>query len=352
MIEELKKYRESPALSQSFLKKILTNDTKEDKKPKIQFLIGSLVDCLITTPELVNDWFYISQIEKYPAPQIKEVFDTYYAKLVEDEVNIEWNDALLLETYRQVSNSRKKDETVLEDLKKEEEYWNDLSIANGRSIVSQEYWNRCNLVASSLMSNPEVNKYIVDDLFQEVMFQAPLYWKYTSIDGEVSKDCKGLLDCYIMNHKEKTVQIVDIKTTSDSLDGWKYNIARRFRYDFQLSYYFYGMQKYIDANLPGYRQLNPVLIVENVNYYGKPRIYELTDDDLYIGTYGCERQNKVIIFDRDIDNNVLNADWEMQKIHGWKDAIEIYNQCQLLGLPDYDLTYYQNKGKFALNLWT
>ena len=349
--EALQAYRDSDAISQSFLKKVLVNDNREEKKGKIQFIVGSLVDAILTTPELVDDWFYISNIQKYPTPQIKEVFDTYYQMLCDNDLPIVWDDTALLSVFRQVSNSRSKDDKVLESLNAEADYWNNLFDAGGRQIVSQEYWNKCHLVASSLLTNSVTFDYFISDLNKEVIFQQPLYWKYTDINEGFEIDCKGLLDILIVDHYNKTVQIADLKTTADSLTTWKYNVSRRHRTDFQLAFYHYGVRQSYKDVYPDYKLLNPVIILENVDYPGKPRIYQLTDDDLFIGTYGCEREGKSIIYDRDIDGNKLNVDWESDKIYGWQDAINIYWQCKTLGLPDYDLEYYKKKGLYQLNLW-
>jgi hypothetical protein len=345
---ELKKYRDDEGISQSFLKKVITNDVSPDKPKKLQFLVGSLIDALLTTPECVKNWFYISKIDKYPAPQIKLVFDTYYERLAEAELPIIWDDQELLSMFREISNSRTKDDKVLESLNTEADYWNNLYDANGRSIVSQEYWNKCCLVASSLMANPLTTKYFDKD---NNTFQQPLYWKYTDTMNGWSYNCKGLTDCLHWNHEDKTVQIVDLKTTQDNLSSWKYNVARKHSPIFQLSYYWHGLNHFLFDTGSKYKQELPMLIVENVDYPGKPRIFNLTQQDLYVGTYGAELQRNMIVYDKDEKGNLLDVDWEMKKIYGWKEAIEIYHECQLLGLPDYDIEYHKTHGISDLNLW-
>lgn len=350
MVDQLKRieeYWKSDALSQSFLKKVLSND-KSDKKDSVQFMVGSLVDCLLTSPELVDEWFYVSDLEKYPSPQIKEVLDLYYNQLVEEGESIIWNDEKVLKIFRNVSNSRTGDAKVLEMLY--DPYWKELEKAEGRKIVSKEYWTKCMSISMNLFTNPVTREYFQKTEDSELLFQYPLYWKYKN--SEYEYDCKGLADIVILNHKEKTVRLVDLKTTSDNLQSWKYNVARRFRYDIQLSFYNYGLHCIFTEKLPDYIVLNPIVIVENVDFPGKPRVFELNTDDLYVGRHGCERQERTIVFEKDISENALSVDFEITKIYGWEHAIGLYHKSLVYGLDDFDIEYHENKGNFSLNLWT
>lgn len=347
--EELQKYRNNPAISQSYLKKVLSNDLQpEDDIKKPHFLIGGLVDTLLTTRDCVDDWYYISKVEKYPPPQVKEAFDTFYQYLAVRELPFIWDDSALLQIFRNISDVKTRDELVLEKFEKEKEYWDDLVQADGREVVSKEYWDKCNLVASSLLTNPITSRYFVPDLFSEPKFQCPLYWDYVDVLEGWRENCKGLADILVFDYPNRTIQLVDIKTTSESLATWKRSNGRKYRIDIQMSYYYGGVSKLY----PDLKQLNPLIIVENVNYPGKPQIFELTQDDLYVGRYGCQRQKNMIIYDRTNEGEPLNVDWETDNILGWQNAINIYHQSKLLGLKDFDIDYFRTGGVSNLNLWT
>lgn len=338
--QELIDYRNNTAISQSELKGVLSNNVKPFKG-SIASMVGGIVDAVLTSPECLEDWFYVSNLPKYPKPQIKLVFDTYYEKLVETESDIVWSTEMLLQTFREISNSNSKDDTVMASLLAEQYYWDSLKEANGRVVVSQEYWNKCNLVASSLKHNSITWTFFQEDLFKEIEFQKPVYWKYVDA-GNTEVECKGLIDIFIIDHHNKTVQIVDIKTTGDSLVTWKKNIARKHNPAFQLAYYYEG----INQLYPQYTQLNPVLVVENVDYPGKPRVFDFTSTDLIHGRHGCIRQKNTIITEG------VDEDHEVEVIHGWETAIERYIQAKQLGLPDYDIEYAYTRGRSNLNLWT
>lgn len=340
-LKEIQKYWESDAISQSFLKKVLVNDTST-KKESLSMVSGSLIDCLITTPYLTDELFYVSKLEKYPTPQVKEVLDTYYKNLIEQGKEIEWNDDELLKVFRSVSSSKTGDSKVLEMLA--DPYWIELEKAGTRKIISKEYWDKCNSVAMIVLTHPVTSGYFTKSKRKEILFQHPMYWTYKDEERGDSHNCKGLIDMLIIDNDNKTLQIIDIKTTSDSLSSWKYNIARKFRYDFQLSFYNYGLKEM--AEKMGYDILNPSIIVENIEFPGKPRVYNLTDYDLLIGMEGCKRLSKELFY-----MNGPTMAKEVNTIYGWKNAIEIYNKSLTLNLNDYDVEYHENEGSYDFSLW-
>lgn len=337
--QQLIDYRSNTALSQSELKGVLSNNIKPFKG-SIASMVGNLVDCILTTPECLEDWFYVTNLPKYPKPQIKQVFDNYYNMLVENELDIEWDNFTLLQIFREVSSVNTGDDKVIENLLKEEEYWNSLMEANGRIVVSQDYWNKCQLVAQSLKNHELTKEFFHNDLFKDVQFQVPIFWKYVNEEGD-EEECKGLIDILLKDEVNNTVQIVDIKTTGDSLNTWKKNIARKHNPVFQLSYYYEGIKQLF----PDCTQLNPIIILENVDYPGKPRVFDFTSTDLIHGKHGCIRQKNKIVTE-DVDES-----YEEEIIYGWQYAMEKYIQCKKLGLPDFDLEYHQ-KPRQNFNLWT
>lgn len=340
-LKEIEKYWKTDAISQSFLKNVLTNDTSK-KSESLSMMTGSLIDCIITTPYLVESLFYISELEKHPTPQVKEVLDTYYKKLIEEEKPIEWDDAEVLKIFRSISSSKTGDSKVLEMLA--DHYWLELEKAGKRKIISKEFWEKCNHVAMIILTHPVTSGYFTKSKEKEILFQHPIYWTYKEAKEHLF-GCKGLVDMLIIDHNKKTLQIVDIKTTSDSLSSWKYNIARKFRYDFQLSFYNYGLKEM--AEKMGYDILNPSIIVENIEFPGKPRVYNFTDYDLLIGMEGCKRTSKELFY---INGQAMTK--EVNTIYGWKNAIDIYDKSLDLKLNDYDVDYHENEGSYDFNLWT
>lgn len=348
--QQLIDYREAEGLSQSFLKTVISESTKEFKG-SVATMLGNLTDTLLCVPECVDDLYYISDVKSYPKPQVKEVWDKYYENLVLAKSDLEIDNLPLLEVYRSISNLKSDDEKMLSNLMEGEYYFNDLVASTGKEVISQEYYIKCEMVANSLRTHESTWRFFNQQDGVEIQYQVPLYWKYTDpVDGW-SYNCKGLLDMLVIDHNNKTIQNPDVKTTGDSLKTWKKKIARKHRPDFQLSYYDYGLKQWAKEHYPDYTVINPCLLVENIDYPGKPIVYNLTDLDLSIGRYGAKKLINEILDNEelpDISEFTLN---EAIEIYGWQQAIEKYHKCQELGLPDFSINYHENKGIEDFNLW-
>lgn len=345
----IQNYRDFGAVSQSELKQVLANSKKEFK-PSVAMLLGSLVDTLITAPDTLDELYHITSVEKYPVKQIKEVWDKYYQICTDENRPLELDNLALLETYKSITSLRSSDDVLLANLMKHESYWEDLVESTGKVVVSNEYWLQCQRVVQSLLTNELTSPYFIEDLHTEIKFQMPLFWTYVDELGW-QEECKGLLDMLIINHKDKTLQIADLKTSGEHLNSWKNNIARKHRLEFQMSYYSYGLTKWHETNYEDYEILNPILIVENVDWPGRPRIFDLTNRDLYIGQYGLDRVKSTLIYARDDMGYPTDLGFEEQRICGWQEALGIYHQAKELGLPDWDVHFQFTGGRGALNLW-
>lgn len=346
-LQEITDYRNFDALSQSFLKSSVINESTKEFKGSVATMLGNLTDTILTIPECVDDLYYISKVKKYPKPQIKEVWDLYYKNLIDNNLDLEIDNLPLLEIYREVSDLKSNDEKMLFNLMEGEYYFKDLVASTGKSVISLEYYEKCSLVAYSMKTNGTTYTYFQERDGVEIQYQVPLYFKYVDPMDGWSYNCKGLLDEIIIDHNEKTIQIIDIKTTSDYLDSWVKNIAKKHRPDLQLAFYTYGLKEWAKEHYHDYTVINPCLIVENVDYPGRPRVFNLTDQDMHIGRYGCQRSKHVI--KPNTDNLQLIQVWD--DIFGWQKAIEKYHQCQELSLPDFCLNYHTTKGVTDLNLW-
>jgi len=352
-LEEVKKYRNDPAHSQSFLKsRVINQSPDKDFKGSVATLLGNLTDTILCLEDYVEDLYYVSDIQVYPKPQVKFVWDEFYKQLVESGGDLEIDNFHLLEIYRAEYENNYKDQTVLDKIMEGEYYWDDLCNSSGKTVVSQEYWDKSVNAANSIRTNESTYKYFYPGEGIEILYQVPLYWKYTDPMDGWSYNCKGLLDIVYIDHNTKQIQVADIKTTGDSLKSWKYNIARKFRYEFQLSYYNYGLKKWAEDKYPDYEVINPCLIVENIDFPGNPRIFNLTALDLDVGGYGCTIDNSTVTVE---SRSILEIPpchiHGTRQIMGWQQAIEKYHQCQELGLDDFNLDYHLTKGIDDLNLW-
>ncbi len=317
-LEQLTQYANSDSLNQSFLKGVIVNKVSS-KPPSIKTLLGSYTDTLITLPEHVNDLFVVDDLT---------LTDTQY-KIIHKIVELgEWDRYTIQQAINEVGyyNNRHKEDVNqdkrIDEFLPFEEIYNTLK--SGKSYIGSQKANEAEMIAMRLLTDKKTARY-----FKDVAYQVPLYWQYDDVE------CKGLLD---MVYADKYCQVRDIKITDASLSEWK-KVARRFRYDWQLSFYAEGASETFP--LP---QANPLLIVYSTTD-NCAEVFELTELDLHTGKYGCERRRSVIeIIEKAQSFN------EVELIYGWNDAIEIYKQAKELGRDDYNIFYNPLENK-PLNLW-
>lgn len=323
-LKEIENYRNSEALSQSDLKYILsnTNYTKQRKESKAM-MVGSLVDMIITMPTEVDNIYYYSDIS-YPEDKYKLVIDKVFE--IYDNPDID-DTQQWLPIFRDLNKLNWKDETVIQNMKdKGLAYWNLKKEIGSKIIVSKEYHHQCNDVACSLISN-NVTKH---EFNENCIYQKPLYWQM-EVDGYIV-NCKALPD--IIEITQNTVQLKDIKTTTEPLSVWEDSNAKRYNVPFQMAYY----MEAISHLYPDKKQLLPKIIVENMNYVGKPRIYQLTEQDIHVGKWGSFIKQEIFSTKPFESHTKIKHSW------GFMEGLHRYIQADVLGLADYDIEYYANKG--------
>lgn len=335
---EIDAYRENDALNQSYLKGVATNDPKIKKNDSesVACLKGSLTDVLCLTPELQDDFYYFSKLEKYPTPQIKESFDKAF------EIDHEWDDLLLLEVFRSISKTKKRDELVLKDFYDNEDYWKDLTDSQGKTVITQDYFNICNSATITLQTHPFTTHHF-DNSDGLISYQVPIYdeivYQYSAYDKTNVKR-KGLLDLFIKDEVNKTVQFKDLKTTSSTPDSW-FKQARQFGYPFQCAWYY----DIINNLFPDYKQLMPELIVYSFAAPSKPFTKVLTEDDLFTGRYGVNHHKSYV------EHSTGLIDVISERVHGWEECLTRYLICQEKEYTDWDIDYWENKGIVTKNIW-
>lgn len=333
-IKQLNEYRDSDNISQSLLKRYLSEKVKKKEKDPISYLIGSLTDAMLTTPDIVDDWYYISELDKYPTDIYRFTIDLFFETGSYKGGAISDYEKELISCFRQKSDLKWKDDTVFKKIAEEaEEYFKEYIKSNGKTIVSQEYYNRCKISSLIVKNHPYTKEYFnVENEDEEILFQHPIYGIIKEDGTEIP--VKGLLDALKLNHNEKTFQVIDLKMTEVNLSEWDY-IAKKLFYPFQLSFYSFLTK----LTYPDYTDKGAVFIVENSLNPGQPRIYKMSHTDYLVGEHGCETISNIKIQDKMYKKSFF--------IKGWRDAIKRYIE----DISGYD-DYIYNKGVYTLNIYT
>lgn len=355
MVEE--NYRDSSAVNQSRLKLLLGNEPNlflTSKEPdlyyeeKDYFIIGNLVDCMLTTPNEFDNKFHVSNIVK-PSDKLMSMVNYIYDKVKQDLPDV--FKTIKLTGAHATDNAIRS--YVLESLEEHkyypswgettrinkiiecQSYWDELVIAEDKQVVTVEEKEKADLIVMSIKSAECSAHYFRPNTKDvENYYQVPLYFTYEDVD------CKALLDIIQVDHRSKTIYIVDVKTMWDNPLNFSKSVLKR-RYDIQISFYYEGLLRdtstiFYELISQGYR-IACRFIVESSNKPGNPINYVVSYETITLGRVGQEA-----IFSPE---GVRLKD----EIVGFKKLIEDYKFYEANGF-DKHIFYYNNNGNMNLVL--
>lgn len=226
-------YRADPAISYSTLS-TFSRETQRiipflfDKKEAEALRFGSLVDCLMTEPETLRDRFFIADF-----PQTSDKISAICKKVYELSGGVRnllaiGEDTLLKVIQEEAYYPNWKESTRIKDVQtKGEEYYNLLSLAGDKTIMSSEDYERAKSCVDQLRNNPFTHDIFFENPFQEDVEKIYQLKFRTETLAEVPVRC--MMDFCIVDHTNKTIRPVDLKTTGkdeekfeDSFIQWLY----------------------------------------------------------------------------------------------------------------------------------
>lgn len=330
-------YRAMPGVSQSLLtqlsfhpryaKYMLEGDV--DKTYTFEdtpMIVGSLVDMLITQPALVERYFCVSTSRKPTSKKVHELASHIVTNgYLENSATAEEAVKKALEdgfSYRTAWDMEKR----LEALKQANlmSFLDEILAAEGKFPVEQDTMLRCELIAQSLQMNPFTEKIFRVQKDVELHKQVELTWELNGVK------CKGLVDLLVINRKEKTIQLYDLKITSEGVYAWP-NKIYKYRYDLQAMFYTLGIQSpefkstYYTED---YTVLPFTFLVESYKYPGTPLMFELESHKL-----------DVALHDGIVDGIFYKG------IYALLDEYKFHIQTDQW---DYFMSEYKNKGKIIV----
>lgn len=226
-----KNYFDDNSISYSMLRNLSVGPAyfkkiqEEEQDDKEHFIIGSCVDILLTEPDRFWEKYALefSEVcEKVPTPQIRDYGGFLYAGLSEEEA------------FQRTNFKREKLESVKEKFEKEAKEWfewvkkkgeYEKSIV-GKQVISNIQYSLITKIVESLKTNRFTRKYFENTIGTKVdkHLQLEIYWEYK---GE---KCKSKLDSVIVDHENKTIEPIDVKTTGNSVFSFDFS-ALKWRYD-------------------------------------------------------------------------------------------------------------------------
>lgn len=374
-------YREVWGVSQSAIKdfqfksprkwKDIWIDKKIDPgKNEDTFVMGSLIDTLLFTPELLEKRFYIGE-EKLPSKAIAHIVKDYYHSIIRENATIQENNQFYPEPVPFLSftldhkdillacanrycfkdgddekcswQSGWKDETRVKSLmEKGADYFESLKQANGRKVISPEMNMEALGLKEILYKDPDVRDYFVASEENELLFQLEIYTTYPLENGE-SIPLKGALDIVRFDHKAKTAQIIDFKSSYSAFNF--IGSIKQFGYCDQLSFYDFLLREWMIETCQGrycdYKMLPPINIVIDITDK-VPYIYEYDWKDIALAADG----NYKYLF-----NLFQTHDHNAKLRRGWRNILNEICWHWQNNLWQKPKELYENK-KIKLNLLT
>jgi len=229
-------YRKDPALSYSTLAKFEREgfhklDTLFDKVETSSLIFGSMVDTLITgSKEEFDELFFVADFPLIPDNE-SDVVKDIYNNSPKNIINLKDVDPkIILDSCNRLSyRNNWKDQTRIDKIIQDgEEYFGILSVSENKKVVSSEDYKKAVLCKQAIEYSPATKDFFVTDPFSneniERIFQSD------TLLPEISLRC--MVDLLNVNHDKKTIQPIDLKTSSHYEDEF-YKSFIQWRYDIQ-----------------------------------------------------------------------------------------------------------------------
>ena len=285
-----KEYRESRATNYSLLKAqashpivaktfIDNSGINSISTPSLEW--GTLIDCLMTTPEEFDNMFFISKTDKIPQDKMLLMCNEVWRSANGVIENI--TDDMILTARTVVEyDARLKGETVLAKFKDEcGEYIEDLKEAGAKSIITKQYYTEAVDYIAEIKANRFLVKFLngVQDADSASQTQLAIEDDISipSIHGTLVK-CKIKIDQCIISNDHTKATIIDYKTC-DNVDMF---IANYFKYKYYIQGGFYH---YV------LKQAMPTLKFVEMYFVAMGRdkrvlIYKMSDHELELAKFG------------------------------------------------------------------
>lgn len=369
-----KDYSNAFGISQSSLKEFRFKSPKAWKsiwidrqsdvnKKDDNFVFGSLVDTLLFTPKELDNRFYIADVNKIPKGPTEKIIRNVFKKAYENKLFLETNKLILPETFEDSElkladykedilancisedwQPRWKSETRVNKIIEEgSEYFNLLTQSGGKKIITSETNLEGIAVVNSLRSSNLVSKYFKPGETYNNIYQLELYYDYVDDETLQSVPLKAALDIVHVDYNNKTVQLVDFKTSYSAYDFLK--SIKQYSYCDQLSFYNFILKEKLkeeqfrtEYSIPeDFKMLAPINIVIDKDE-SIPYVYQYNWDDITISKDG----NAKFLFDlyqtqvhaskikkgwlelvKDIAWHIQNNKWDYPREHYETGAIHV-----------------------------
>ncbi len=208
-------YRADPALSYSRLSQFFKNGPKtliSNEKidtPSLRF--GSCVDTILTAPEEFDDRFYVADIDRFSDSIRKMTEDLFNPEIEELALIDDATILMILDTYQYQTNwkSQTRIDKII-DLGSD--YYTVLKYSTGKIVISPQEFSEAQSCVMTLKTHAWSYQIFECNEDEEILYQL----KFKEDVCDVKMRC--MFDIIKLNHKEKWIKPIDLKTTGSSVE--------------------------------------------------------------------------------------------------------------------------------------
>jgi hypothetical protein len=270
--------------SPSFYREHILNPKDEDTT---YFRKGSAVDCLLTEPREFDKRYVLCTVES-PGGMMGEFVKVYLHNINRDDID---EDTKRKAAYV-ASGFKIKYESVIKKFEVPEiqEYVKFTLENKDKTLLSREEMTQTINMVNMLQKCVITEEYFkADNDLRETSNQLEFEMPWKTKSGK-EYTIRGMLDKVIINHKDKTIQAVDLKTTGKPVYSFP-NSYIKYAYYRQAAIYQYYIKSLFRKyawyhELKEYEVLPFKFIVAETACNNKPLVFEVSKEDLEIGMNG------------------------------------------------------------------
>ena len=221
-------YRADPALSYSKLSQFFKQgpkaliSTEKVDTPALRF--GSLVDCILTSPEEFDDRFYVADIDRF-SDTIRKIVESIEIDDNKDLSELPSASLLLALDMGEYQTNWKPETRIKKLIELGSDYFTVLKYSTGKIVISPQEFSEAQQCVQTLKTSQYSYEVFEVNEDQELLYQLKFKSKLNDVDVRIMTDiCR-------VDHANKTIQIIDLKTSGkeeslfeESFLSWNYMI--------------------------------------------------------------------------------------------------------------------------------
>jgi len=318
-----------------YFKRYVLYEVVEEKFNQ-SILMGNLVDCMLLTPNLFDNKFYMSACASSPSGLMLEFVEALY-RATRDAMG---EDKILTKNFEELSKIaylasgfKIKYEAVIGKFMDSDNqiYYDELVKVrtNNLLVVTIDQVNKAEQIVEELKVN-----FVTKEILTRINSQRWTVLVQHQVENYLvdNHPFKSMMDLCIIDHQEKIIQIYDLKCVW-TVEGF-FSDYYLFRRAYIQGYLYWRAAMYmsndINSEFYEYTVLPPRFIVcDSINYFN-PLIYTMSNDDLKDAYEGFEHKGHKYPGVKEI---ILNLDWNINN-NIWGMSRENYINNGIVNIKD------------------